>query len=285
MHPWAALIFWLLAADLPAQAPLRDASDSLVVTGELPFSKLDLEQAIAVRLLEGSSLPAKLEVIAQGTNRIEVRLGNRRRIVDIGASNGEMVARLVAISVADLLMEIAPAPLRVAPPATVRESIPTTLRLTAMPGLGHGLSNGETYLASFMAAGSARRGKWLVGLGVGYWQTPTVRKDEPGESALVAWPVRASMGVALGRFEFALGPFLAPYNVTGAKPRSGILAGAGLTAIAVFSLPRRLRVLVGGGCEGFFNRTATTVGQSFLTFASPRIAPWLGVGFGWELGS
>jgi hypothetical protein len=66
-----------------------------VLTGALPFSSQDLEQAIALRLLDGSTLPGKLEVIAQGADRIEVRLGGRRRIVEIGSSREDMVTRLV----------------------------------------------------------------------------------------------------------------------------------------------------------------------------------------------
>jgi hypothetical protein len=284
MHLCAALVCCFLAADGAAPTDAPSANSALVFTGDLPFSRVDLEQAIAVRLLEGSALPGKVEVIAQAADRIEVRLGGRQRIVDIGSSSTEMVARLVAISVADLLMETAPAPLHLPPPVLppARE-VPPPLRLTAMSGWGHGLQGGETALYALAAGMNARRGRLVVGVGAGYWRTPRVRQGQPGESALTAWPVRASAGLVLGRFEFSAGPVLAPYNVTGAVPRSGVLVGGGLTVLLVWPLPRGLRLLAGVGCDAFANRTASTVGSSYLTFASPRAAPWIGLGLGWEI--
>ena len=154
-----------------------------------------------------------------------------------------------------------------------------------MPGLAHGLAQGETTLYTLATGVSARRGRLLVGVSAGYWRTPTARASQPGESTLAAWPVRVSAGLALGRFEFSLGPVMAPYSVTGAVPRSGVLVGGGLAALLALPLLRGLRLLAGGGCDAFANRTATTVGAKDLTFASPRVAPWIGLGLAWEIGA
>jgi hypothetical protein len=287
MHISAALVCCLLAADPRAPDAAPSATDTLVLTGALPFSSQELEQAIALRLFDGSTWPGKLEVIAQGADRIEVRLGGRRRIVEIGSSREDMVTRLVAISVADLLMETTPAPLRLVSPALppAREATLPPLRLAVMPGLAHGLARGETALYSLVAGFGARRGRVVVGLDAGYWHTPTVRAGQPGESTMAAWPVRVSAGAALGRFEFSLGPVVAPYNVTGTMPRSGVLVGGGPAALLALPLLRGLRGVAAGGCDVFVNRTATTVGGKDLTFASPRVAPWVGLGLAWEIGA
>jgi len=276
----------LLGAEAARPLDVPATSSPLILAGTLPFSRLDLEQAITVRLLEGAKLPGQVQVTALAPDRMEVRLGARRRILEVDSTSGQMVARLVALSVMDLLMETTPEPLHTAEAARLAvRGAPASLRLAAMPSWGHGLQGSETSIYAITASATIRRGRWLADTSVGYWWSPTARAGRPGESRFFAWPVRADFGVTIRGFEVWLGPMVAPYSVRGSIPRAGVLVGVGPRIARAWSLWRGLRAMAEIGCDIFANRTATRVGGTDVTFASPRLAPWAGAGLGWEIGS
>ena len=45
----------------------------------------------------------------------------------------------------------------------------------------------------------------------------------------------------------------------------------------------RMQLVASIGIDAFANRTAVRVPGSQVTFATPRFAPWLGLGLGWEM--
>ena len=125
----------LLAAGAPALArgatPVR-----LQIGGELPFTADELEQAAGARLTMSTEPGAAVVVVgpADGAG-IQIRMGDRQAVVDVGARAGLAAARVVALAIAELVAE-APDAASTPQPAPARpppESAPLAIAAPATP--------------------------------------------------------------------------------------------------------------------------------------------------------
>jgi hypothetical protein len=82
----------------------------VITRGELPFSKKELEAALALRLHD-VDLVQPIEVRASGAGGVEVQLAQKRRVVSMLGRRGTSAARHVAQVIADLVRDELSVPL------------------------------------------------------------------------------------------------------------------------------------------------------------------------------
>lgn len=306
----------LLAAGAPALArgatPIR-----LQIGGELPFTADELEQAAGARLTMSTEPGAAVVVVgpADGTG-IEIRMGDRQAVVDVGARAGLAAARIVALAIAELVAEApdaasTPQPTPATPAAPARpppESAPRTaplaiaapatppaaslppgppVRISVAIGGSKGMDASEplTWTCEADAAFPLRRFEVMAGLGV--WDTPTQHAGQADEASFVALVVRAGAGWRTGPVQLLLGAFAAPYRLEGGVHNTGVLAGGGTMLRVGRRLAAAPKVQVFGSLriDAFANRISVSVPGFEPSFASPRLAAAVGIGIAWDPGS
>lgn len=296
----------LLAAGAPALArgatPIR-----LQIGGELPFTADELEQAAGARLTMSTEPGAAVVVVgpADGAG-IQIRMGDRQAVVDVGARAGLAAARVVALAIAELVAEApdassprarpppesAPrtAPLAIAAPATPpAASLPPgpPVRISVAIGGAKGMDASEplTWTCEADAAFPLRRFEVMAGLGV--WDTPTQHAGQADEASFVALVVRAGAGWRTGPVQLLLGAFAAPYRLEGGVHHTGVLAGGGTMLRVGRRLAAAPKVQVFGSLrvDAFANRISVSVPGFEPSFASPRLAAAVGIGIAWDPGS
>jgi len=296
MHSWVAVLVCVVTFEEGgAPSPTGGMAESrfhLVTIGELPFPSGELERAIYARVqrMDGFHRGAPLVVRALGANQIELRLDDKRRIIAIGGQESESTLRMVALNATDLLLEEAdvPAPVPGHDP-TARTTFARSTgsssraRVAVQPELAHGLGNAEATIYAVSAHVAVYWEAVLLHAAVGWSYSGTGHSGQLGDAEMNAWPIRAGAGVLLGPVGVALEPVVVPYELTGATSHSGALLGGGANATVAVAALGRMQLVASIGIDAFANRTAVRVPGSQVTFATPRFAPWLGLGLGWEM--
>jgi len=300
----------LLAAGVPALArgatPIR-----LQIGGELPFTADELEQAAGARLTMSTEPGAAVVVVgpADGAG-IQIRMGDRQAVVDVGARAGLAAARVVALAIAELVAEAPdgastppPAP-AVPPPESAPRTAPLAIAAPAAPpaaslppgppvriavaiGGSKGMDASEplTWTCEADATFPVRRLEVMAGLGV--WDTPTQHAGQADEASFVALVVRAGAGWRTGPVQLLLGAFAAPYRLEGGVHHTGVLAGGGTMLRVGRRLAAAPKVQVFGSLrvDAFANRISVSVPGFEPSFASARLAAAVGIGIAWDPGS
>ena len=300
----------LLAAGAPALArggtPIR-----LQIGGELPFTADELEQAAGARLTMSTEPGAAVVVVgpADGAG-IQIQMGDRQAVVDVGARAGLAAARVVALAIAELVAEAPdgastppPAP-AVPPPESAPRTAPLAIAAPAAPpaaslppgppvrisvaiGGSKGMDASEplTWTCEADATFPVRRLEVMAGLGV--WDTPTQHAGQADEASFVALVVRAGAGWRTGPVQLLLGAFAAPYRLEGGVHHTGVLAGGGTMLRVGRRLAAAQKVQVFGSLrvDAFANRISVSVPGFEPSFASARLAAAVGIGIAWDPGS
>jgi hypothetical protein len=290
----------LLAASAPVAAPAATAIQ-LRTTGELPFTPDELEQAAGARLAMSADTGAAVVIVGPADAAgVQVRMGDRRTVVAVGARAGLAAARIVALAIAELAAE-APAhasteqPSEAAafpPPPAIAAAIPPPAspppaRISIALGGAKGLDASEPFTATCEADVTVPLSRFDVVGTLGVWDVPTRHAGLADEASFVAGVVRAGAGWRSGPWQLLLGPFVAPYRLEGGVDHTGVLAGGG----AMLRVGRRLaaapKVQVFGSfrVDAFANRVRVSVVGAEASFASPRLAAGAAVGVGWDLGN
>jgi hypothetical protein len=269
----------------------------VVPLGELPFSVADLEEAIAERQVESTSRSPSgdLVVRAVGAHTFELVFDRKRCQVDIEEQEPESVVRLVALNAVDLfLAEPVPAAPRVKrerPRGSVAaRGSSTHARFVLAPELGHGLGSNETTTYAVVAQASLHASSYASSYAssgvffgsVGWWQCGAVDQESGASVAMRALPFRLGVGVAIGPAEVGLAFMALPYQLSEVTRHSGALLGGSANAALPFTIGDGVRLVVSAGLDAFANRVAVRRADGQVTFASPRFAPWVGLGLAWE---
>lgn len=116
---------------LLAPRPTHAAELELSLAGPLPFTRLDLDRALALRAPPGAAGTVTVEAL--GADAVRISHGAVSRTVTLLGMTGTAAARRVALAIADLLEDAVEVPLApLAPPAPARERNAATSTLTAV---------------------------------------------------------------------------------------------------------------------------------------------------------
>ena len=287
-----------MAAPLPAVDP------------GLPFSTGELAQALLARLSPADeSGPPRLKVEPAGADAVTIQVGDRSRVVQIGARTGPAAARVVALVIAELLSddgdsaqeERGAAP---APAVTVARSQNETAApvLTSSPSVVSGPSPSPRLCVT----GGATKGLGTEELLAGTIDADVVLPYGPSwarvvpSAGLVLMPKRNDgtfdevafrsvvgrllAGSSWGPLELLGGPFAAAYSITGATDHAGVLLGG--EALARFTLPlsRRLSLVAAARIDIYANRVRVRWVDGG-GYATPRVSAAIGVGLAWDWAS
>jgi len=233
----------LLAASAPMAASAA-AAIQLRTTGELPFTPEELEQAAGARLAMSADTGAAVVIVGPADEAgVQVRMGDRRTVVVVGARAGLAAARIVALAIAELAADApadastaqpaaAPAPkapaaiaAAIPPPASPPPRPPVTISVAL--GGAKGLDAAEPLTGTCEADVTLPLSRFDVVGTLGVWEVPTRHAGLPDEASFVAGVVRASAGWRSGPWQLLLGPFVAPYRLEGGVDHTGVLAGGG----------------------------------------------------------
>src|SRR5262245_27128053 len=291
----------LLAASAPAAASAATAVQ-LRTTGELPFTPEELEQAAGARLAMSADTGAAVVIVGPADEAgVQVRMGDRRTVVAVGARAGLAAARIVALAIAELAAEAParasteqpsavaapPAPRAIAaaipPPASAPPRPPA--RISVALGGSKGLDAAERFTGTCEADVTIAMSRF-DGVGtLGVWDVPTRHAGLADEASFVAGVVRASAGWRSGPWQLLLGPFVAPYRLEGGVDHTGVLAGGGamLRVGRRFAAAPKVQVFGSFRVDAFANPVRVSVVGAEANFASPRLAAATAVDVGWDL--
>ena len=287
----------LLAASAPAAAPAATAV-RLRTAGKLPFTAEELEQAVGARLAMSAEAGAAVVIVGPADEAgVQVQMGERRKVVLVGARAGLAAARIVALAIAELAAEAserpparepdparprpdaaAPngpraiaAPARATPPPVVAPPRPPA-RIAVALGGSKGLDAAEPLTGTCEADVTLPLSRFDAVGTLGVWDAPTRNAGRADEASFVAGVVRASVGWRSGPVQLVLGPFVAPYRLEGGVAHTGVLAGGG----AMLRVGRRLgaapKVTVFGSfrVDAFANRGKFALPTARPARTSPR---------------
>jgi len=293
----------LLAASAPMAASAA-AAIQLRTTGELPFTPEELEQAAGARLAMSADTGAAVVIVGPADEAgVQVRMGDRRTVVVVGARAGLAAARIVALAIAELAADApadastaqpaaAPAPkapaaiaAAIPPPASPPPRPPVTISVAL--GGAKGLDAAEPLTGTCEADVTLPLSRFDVVGTLGVWEVPTRHAGLPDEASFVAGVVRASAGWRSGPWQLLLGPFVAPYRLEGGVDHTGVLAGGGamVRVGSRFAAAPKVQVFGSFRVDAFANRVRVSVVGAEASFASPRLAAAVAVGVGWDLGN
>jgi len=293
----------LLAASAPMAASAA-AAIQLRTTGELPFTPEELEQAAGARLAMSADTGAAVVIVGPADEAgVQVRMGDRRTVVVVGARAGLAAARIVALAIAELAADApadastaqpaaAPAPkapaaiaAAIPPPASPPPRPPVTISVAL--GGAKGLDAAEPLTGTCEADVTLPLSRFDVVGTLGVWEVPTRHAGLPDEASFVAGVVRASAGWRSGPWQLLLGPFVAPYRLEGGVDHTGVLAGGGamVRVGSRFAAAPKVQVFGSFRVDAFANRVRVSVVGAEASFASPRLAAGAAVGVGWDLGN
>ena len=293
----------LLAASAPMAASAA-AAIQLRTTGELPFTPEELEQAAGARLAMSADTGAAVVIVGPADEAgVQVRMGDRRTVVVVGARAGLAAARIVALAIAEFAADApadastaqpaaAPAPkapaaiaAAIPPPASPPPRPPVTISVAL--GGAKGLDAAEPLTGTCEADVTLPLSRFDVVGTLGVWEVPTRHAGLPDEASFVAGVVRASAGWRSGPWQLLLGPFVAPYRLEGGVDHTGVLAGGGamVRVGSRFAAAPKVQVFGSFRVDAFANRVRVSVVGAEASFASPRLAAAVAVGVGWDLGN
>jgi|SRR6185436_5168356 len=293
----------LLAASAPVAASAATAIQ-LRTTGGLPFTAEELEQAAGARLAMSAETGAAVVIVGPADEAgVQVRMGDRRTVVVVGARAGLAAARIVALAIAELAADApadastaqpaaAPAPkapaaiaAAIPPPASPPPRPPVTISVAL--GGAKGLDAAEPLTGTCEADVTLPLSRFDVVGTLGVWEVPTRHAGLPDEASFVAGVVRASAGWRSGPWQLLLGPFVAPYRLEGGVDHTGVLAGGGamVRVGSRFAAAPKVQVFGSFRVDAFANRVRVSVVGAEASFASPRLAAAVAVGVGWDLGN
>src|SRR6185436_20175262 len=279
----------LLAASAPVAASAATAIQ-LRTTGELPFTAEELEQAAGARLAMSADTGAAVVIVGPADEAgVQVRMGDRRTVVVVGARAGLAAARIVALAIAEFPAD-APTTSRaiaaaIPPPASPPPHPPA--RISVALGGSKGLDATEPLTGTCEADVTLPLSRFDVVGTLGVWDVPTRHAGLPDEASFVAGVVRASAGWRSGPWQLLLGPFVAPYRLEGGVDHTGVLAGGGamVRVGSRFAAAPKVQVFGSFRVDAFANRVRVSVVGAEASFASPRLAAAVAVGVGWDLGN
>ena len=293
----------LLAASAPMAASAA-AAIQLRTTGELPFTPEELEQAAGARLAMSADTGAAVVIVGPADEAgVQVRMGDRRTVVVVGARAGLAAARIVALAIAELAADApadastaqpaaAPAPkapaaiaAAIPPPASPPPRPPVTISVAL--GGAKGLDAAEPLTGTCEADVTLPLSRFDVVGTLGVWEVPTRHAGLPDEASFVAGVVRARAGWRSGPWQLLLGPFVAPYRLEGGVDHTGVLAGGGamVRVGSRFAAAPKVQVFGSFRVDAFANRVRVSAIGAEASFASPRLAAAVAVGVGWDLGN
>jgi hypothetical protein len=270
----AALVTLSLAIAAPARAQ--------IVVGEgVPFSARELAYALAVRTREVARLAVQVQAAAPGWLRVSA--GDGWSDVEIGAAQGAIAARLVALTlVADLELSRGPVlDVAVAPVAPVAPGTPGwSVAVAAGARTGIGSDDLTSMLAAIEVTGGRRW--WLAG---GFEWHEDLRSAPTGAEPVdgSGWLARGLVGHRLGVVELGVGPLAGRVQLdSGVRVRAWQL-GVGAVARAALPITSRWTLLLGAGADGYRHRVEVRR-DDIMVAATPRVAVAATVGLRWEPG-
>jgi hypothetical protein len=322
---WLILAFaWMLASGAQAAPSVR-----VSLSGAAPFSAAELDAAVRARVpvASQSRTPASavsdvsaptpsppeaqgyllVEVTPAGPHAVLVRAGSKAQRVEVGDRSGTAAARIVALVIADLIVDemvpsatvpavVSPepkasaqvhAPPASAPGAPVFEATSTPrshggLRIAATAGASKGIGTEEKLcFRAEVDAGRPLVGRLVVGGTLGLGLIPRRNRGLPDELSYSSAIAGVWAGWRIHAMEVGGGPFVSPYALGGATEHFGVLTGAGCLVRLVTPLSARLRLVVASRLNGYLNRIHVTwPGRG--GFATPRFEVVLTAGLAWD---
>ncbi len=300
---------WALVAYASAGAP------SLALGPELPFTEAELRSALELRLPDARALEGRVVSIRSAGAEVVVELGSRRAALAVGGARGPDAARLVALALLDLLSDEPPPPSAPQqsdgppepPPAPLPEAVrPAVTRAAAEPppGSRRPVDRGAFERSSFMRLVVAPSlgvpidalEPWTAALsiGLGHVMEPALLEVDvegwfapaaPSGSFHSGWfalRARVQAGLRFAPIELLLGPAIVPVWVLGGDGYHDVLFAIGGCARASLRFTPSLVGFVSIGADVFPHRIELQAdGESVI--ATPRIAPFVGVGFAWRV--
>lgn len=265
------MVWLLLAAPIVVATAPADANASVELAGDAPFSRVELEDALGLRL-EGPHRVA----IAVGRDAIAVvTVDGRSRTVYLGDRQGAEAARLVALVAAGLSLD-APAPVdappALAPPA--HEARRPTLAVSGVVGAADGaLTHGvRAELASAGAIG------WIVAIGV---ERRDLGPAAPGAVTLFRAPVRVELAARHGVVEISGGAVLAVMVARGGSGDRAISPGLAVTGGVALPVMPGWAVTVRLGVDAMATRREYRWDGATVADTG-RVVPWIALGLRWE---
>jgi hypothetical protein len=260
-----SLAFVLGVLFVCAAAPMAAAERAIAVDvpAAAPFEAGELRRALALRL-SPEGVRVELRVALAGDGLVQIIAGERAREIDVAGLHGAAAARLVALAASDLLLDdLADAP--PAPAGAARGPAMTVGALGAVSSWPHALAGGAVDVAL------ASRSK-LVAVELGGATLLAAGIRMTAMTARIAAGVRPHEAV-----ELRAGLTLAPIFVSdGAGDRTALVGGHAVVRLR-FPIGARIQAVLAAGADMFATRTEYRAGGMPL-FATPRIAPSIGVG-------
>jgi len=272
----------LAAVVLGALSATAGARPSVTIRGELPFDERALNEAVELRLGDGSVVDVEVIVGRDDQGRLVVEAGGRTQTVVLMTSDPQSAARVVAMVVVELVAEPIAAPGSAAPvvsgtPAAIvarapELPAPSKLAVRLVPAL---LRDDNGYTTKLLTGALAYRVSpaiRVVGT-VGFGLTGSQGYRE------TIIPVRLGLEGSSGAIALELGAVATPYSS---------VCGFGKTSAGVYGAVRMYmpvgktaRVLVEGGGD-FLVGTAYSE-MCFESVGYREYGGWLGAGVEWPL--
>jgi hypothetical protein len=261
------------------------ARADVVVQAGVPFTAAQLEAAIAVRSGSGERRP-DLEIARVYPGRLVLVAAGRRWEIDIGPASGAAAARVMALFVIELGVDVVVREVPAAAPRAAAVTAPHAAeaadhyRLAVLGSGSRGMDAGD-----FAWAGGAIElthvGPWIAGGGLS-WQYGLPIERAPG-MPISAELLRARLigGIGLGPLELVAGGFAGRLFVTSGSDVLGRWS-TGLVGEARAALPvsSAWAVEVAAEAELFRERIEVDFGTARIG-ATPRTALGVRIGLAW----
>jgi hypothetical protein len=256
---------------------------ALATSGDLPFTRAELEAALAVRVgLAEAGASRRIDAQVTGDARhVQIAVAGRARSVALAGERGADAARLVAFSILDVAGD------QLDPPAGPRDEIP--LEPSPAPALKQ--DTGPWTLALWGSVGSDAAGTLelaaplagrvrLVGAaGVGL---ATSERAMAREVSLRAFPARLWLAMRVWHVELRAGAVGVLQQASAARSSLDTLAGASAGVVFVEPLAHGFSLLAGGGGDAFANALDYRVDGMHVT-TTDRFGWWAGAGIAREV--
>lgn len=267
------MVWLLLAAPVVVATAQAGAQASVELAGDAPFSRVELDDALGLRL-DGAHRVA----VAVGRDAIAVvTVDGRSRTVYLGDRHGADAARLVALVAAGLSLD-APAPIdaptAIAPTAQAQRR--PTLAVSGVVSAADGaLTHGVR--AEVASAGTL---SWIVAVGA---ERRDVGPAAPDAVTLFRVPVRVDLAARHGVAEVSGGAVLAVTVARGGSGDQAIIPGLAVTGGVALPVGPAWAVTVRVGVDAMATRRVYRWDGATVADTG-RIVPWLALGLRWETG-
>lgn len=261
----------LLAATIVVATAQAGVQASVELAGDAPFSRGELDDALALRLSGGH----RIAIVVDRDDVAVVTVDGRSRTVHLGARRGTEAARLVALVAAGLSID-APDPID-APPAHA-PARPTSRRPSiAVSGIA-GAADGALArgIGAELAGGGALA--WIVAVGI---ERRTIAAAD--EVTLHRVPARFGVVARRGGVELGAAAVFAFVVARGGRGDQALSPGLTVTGGVALPLTAAWAMTARAGVDAMATRQVYR--WDGLTIAtSGRLSPWLAVGLRWEVG-